>query len=189
MINLLPPEERRQLAASRINTLLLRYNFVMIGVLAFVGLAIGFTYVYLTNTQATAEHQIAENQSRVSNYSQVEQQEKQFKANLATAKQILDKEVVYTKAILGIANLIPNGVILQSLSLNAQTFGTETTLLFQAKTIDDALNLKNVLEKSDLFTNVHFQNIDATTGSADHPVSVGLNVTINKNIAVNEVKK
>src|SRR5690349_187591 len=137
MINLLPTEERRQLAASRTNSLLLRYNVFMIGVLAFIGLAIGVTFVYLNNTQATAEHQIAENQSRVSNYNDVQQQETAFKTNLATAKQILDKEVVYTKAILTIANIIPSGVVLQSLKLDAQTFGTQTVLSFHAKTVDD----------------------------------------------------
>lgn len=189
MINLLPPEERRQLVASRTNSLLLRYNFFMIGVLAFVGLAIGVTYVYLSTTQATAEKQVADNQSRVSNYKEVQQQEATFKANLSTAKEILDKEVVYTKAILKIASLIPNGVVIQGLNLNPQAFGVETSLAFQAKSIDDALNLKKVFENSDVFTNVHFQNLEDKGGSEEYPVAVNLNVTIDKKIALNEVAK
>jgi Tfp pilus assembly protein PilN len=189
MINLLPPEEKRQLAASRTNSLLLRYNIFMIGVLAFIGLAIGVTYVYLTNTQATAEHQVAENQSRVSNYNEVQQQETTFKANLATAKQILDKEIVYTKAILTISRMLPSGVVLESLDLDAQTFGTQTTLAFQAKSIDDTLVLKKVFENSTVFKNAHFQDIDTTGGSAGYPVTVNMNVTIDKSIALSEDKK
>ena len=189
MINLLPPEERRQLAASRTNSLLLRYNFFMIGVLAFIGLAIGVTYVYLSTTQASAEQQVTNNKSKVANYNQVQQQETAFKSNLATAKTILDKEVIYTKAILSIARLIPNGVVLQSLNLDAQTFGTQTALNFQAKSIEDAVKLKTVLETSKVFTNVHFQSIEESSGSADYPVSINLNVTINKNIALSEDTK
>ncbi|HEX7483867.1 MAG TPA: hypothetical protein VF281_01815 [Candidatus Saccharimonadales bacterium] len=187
MINLLPPDERRQLAASRTNTLLLRYNFFMLGALGFIGLAIGVTYVYLTNTQAAAEQKIAENESSVSNYKEVQAQETAFKSNLATAKQILNKEIVYSKAILSIANMLPAGVVMQSLNLNAQTFGTQTSLIFQTKTVDDTLALKGIFERSSLFTNVHFENISTTTGSPEYPVSVTLNVTINKDIALNKV--
>ena len=189
MINLLPTEERRQLAASRTNSLLLRYNIFMIGVLAFIGLAIGVTFVYLSNTQATAEHQIAENQARVSSYNDIQQQETSFKTNLTTARQILDKEVVYTKAILTIANMIPSGVVLQSLKLDAQTFGTETVLTFQAKTVDDTLALKKAFENSKVFLNPHFQDINTSGGQGDHPVTVNMNVTIDKSIATAEVKQ
>lgn len=189
MINLLPPDEKRQLAASRSNTLLLRYNIFMIGVLAFVGLAIGITYVYLNSTQAAAEKQVAENKSKVSNYNQVQEQEKVFKSNLATAKEILDKEVVYTKAILAIANLLPSGVVLQTLTLDAKTLGTPTTLIFQTKSVDAALNLKKVLETSSTFKDVHFQNIESITGPGDYPVTATLNVTIDKAIALNEGKQ
>ena len=56
MINLLPPEEKRQLRAARTNTLLLRYNLSLVGAVVFLGLAIGVTYVYLSNTKVTPKH-------------------------------------------------------------------------------------------------------------------------------------
>jgi Tfp pilus assembly protein PilN len=189
MINLLPPEERRQLVASRTNSLLLRYNVAMIGVLAFVGLALGVTFVYLSNTQATAEKQVAESKNRVANYKDVQQQETTFKSNLSTAKQILDKEIVYTKAILTLAKMLPKGVVLQSLDLDAQTFGTQTVLTFQAKSVDDTLELKRIFQESDLFTNAHFQDIDASGGTGEYPVTVNMNVTISKDIALSKDKE
>lgn len=182
MINLLPPEEKRQLRAARTNTLLLRYNIFLIGAVVFLGLAVGVTYVYLSNTKASAETLISENRARVASFADVQTQADVFKANLATAKQILDNEVVYTKVMLAIAALLPSGTILEKLSLDSQTFGTQTTLGARAASYDDALRLKEAFEKSSLLTNVHFQSI-TSGGQAPYPLTVNLNVTIKKDAA------
>ena len=182
MINLLPPEEKRQLRAARTNTLLLRYNLSLVGAVVFLGLAIGVTYVYLSNTKVSAETLISENRARVADFAEVQTQADVFKANLATAKQILDNEVVYTKVMLAIAALLPNGTILDKLSLDSQTFGTETTLSARATSYENALRLKEAFEKSSLFTNVHFQSINSG-GQAPYPLTVSLNVTIKKDAA------
>lgn len=187
MINLLPPDEKKQLSASRTNSLLLRYNIFLLGALAFLLLAIGVTYVFLTTTQTTAENTVVQNAEQVVSYANIQQQEQQFKDNLATAKEVLDKEVIYTKAILAIAQLLPSGIVLQNLSLDAQTFGTQTPLVVQAKSLAAAVSLKNSLEQSPLFSNVHFLSINATPttgGGSAYPVSVTLNVTINKAAAL-----
>lgn len=186
MINLLPPDEKRQLSASRANSLLLRYNIFLLGALAFLGVAIGVTYVFLTTTQATAEGTVAQNQQEVAAFAEVQNQEKQFKSHLATAKEILDKEIIYTKTILAVSKLLPSGIVLQNLNLDAETFGTQTTLAVQASSLAAAVNLKNSLEDSPLFSNVHFQSINSTAGGgagAGYPVSVSLNVTINNDEA------
>lgn len=184
MINLLPDNEKRQLRAARANTLLLRYHFVLIGVLVFLAGALGFTYLYLQNTKTSAEQTMAENTAKVSDYSSVELRATQFRTNLATAKQILDREVTYTKVILEIARLLPKGVILDKLNLDAQTFGTKTTLSAQAKTYEAALSLKDSFGKSSLFTDVHFQSISVLADSSSgYPVVVNLNVTIKKDAA------
>ncbi|MDB5167852.1 MAG: hypothetical protein JWO55_110 [Candidatus Saccharibacteria bacterium] len=187
MINLLPPNDKRQLSASRANTLLLRYNIFLLGALAFLCLSIGVTYVFLTNTQTAAEKTVSENQQEVAGYANIQQQEKAFKEHLQTAKQILDKEIIYTKTILAVSNLLPSGIVIQNLNLDAQTFGTQTNLAVQAKTLSAAVSLKNSLEESPLFSNVHFQSISSTPASgadAAYPVAVTLNVTIDKNAAL-----
>lgn len=189
MINLLPPDDKRQLHASRANSLLLRYNIFLLGALAFMILAIGVAYVFLTTTQATAEQVILDNEKEVSGYAEVQQQEKQFKDNLATAKVILDKEVIYTRTILAISQLLPSGIVLQNLNLDAQTFGTQTTLTVQSKDIPTAVSLKTSLEGSPLFSNVHFQSIQTASGAGSYPVSVSLNVTINKEAALRNVSE
>ncbi len=180
MINLLPPDEKHQLRAARANTLLIRYNILLLVSIAFLGLAVAIVYFYLFTTKTNAEQAIAQNTTKVSDYSAIEAQTSQFRSNLAVAKQILDREVAYTKVILEIARLLPSGVILTTLNLDSATFGTETTLAAQAKDYASALALKDSFQKSPLFSNVHFQNITADSSSALYPVSVNLVVTINK---------
>lgn len=185
MINLLPPEEKRQLRAARTNLLLLRYNFFLLAAVVFLGLATGVTYLYLNTTKANAEATINESKAKVSAYSMTAAQADVFRSNLTVAKQILDHEVTYSKVIIGIAQILPSGVVLTGLSLDAHTFGTETTLAAQAKSYDRALALKEAFQASPLFTNVHFQSITTAAGgqSGDYPIAVNLSVTIKKDAA------
>jgi Tfp pilus assembly protein PilN len=185
MINLLPPDEKRQLRAARTNLLLLRYNFFLLAAIAFLGLATGATYVYLTSTKANAEQTINDSKAKVSAYSATASQAQLFRTNLTVAKQILDHEVTYSKIIIGIAQILPSGVVFTGLSLDASTFGTETTFTAQAKSYDRALALKDAFQASPLFSNVHFQSITAggTSQNTTYPVAVNLNVTIKKDAA------
>jgi len=183
MINLLPPEEKRQLQAARSNTLLIRYNVLLLGVVAFMLVALAVTYVYLSTAQQNAQQTIQENKSKAGEYATVETQAAQFRQHLTTAKQILDNEVTYSKVVLSIAKLIPRGVILENLSLDSETFGTETSLVALAKDYNSALSLKESFEKSPLFSNVHFQSITSGGSATSYPVTVNLNITIKKDAA------
>lgn len=185
MINLLPHEEQSQLRAARTNVLLLRYNILLLSAVAFIILAVGVTYIQLTNTKTLAETDIAQNNSKSSSFIPIENQAAQFRTNLGTAKQILDREVTYTKVVLAIAKVLPSGVILDTLSLDSQTFGTATTLVAHAKDYSRALALKDSFQKSTLFTDVHFESIATGEGATNpnYPVTVNLNVTITKDAA------
>lgn len=181
MINLLPPLEKKELRAARTNVLLLRYNFFLLGAVAFLGAATIITYIYLTTTKSNAEQAINENRAKESAYAATAAEAQQFRANLTTAKQILDHEVTYSKVIVNIAQILPSGVVLDNLNLDAQTFGTETVFNARAKNYDRALALKEAFEKSLMFSNVHFQSI--TTGdstNSSYPLSVSLSATIKK---------
>lgn len=182
MINLLPTEEKRQLRAARTNTLLIRYNILLIIIVAFSGLAVAVTYIYLSNTEQNAKSTLQDNEARVSQYSSVQSQATQFRQNLAVAKQILDNEVTYSSVILQIAQVIPSGVVLQSLDLDSQTFGSETTLTAQAKDYNSALALKDSFSKSPLFSDVHFQSITDNGSQGPYPITVDLNVIIKKGV-------
>lgn len=184
MISLIPPQVKRENAAARTNTLLLRYNFLLLGILAFLLLAIGVVYVYLGNTMASAEKTISENNAKVAGFSAVEEEAGIFRQNLATAKQILDREVNYTKVMIEVAQLLPAGVVLTGLNLDASTFGTPAALSAQAKTYDQALALKDAFSRSSLFSDVHFQSITTTDGgTSGYPLTINLSVTFKKEAA------
>lgn len=180
MINLLPPDTKHQLNAARSNTLLLRYNILLGVVVALALLAIGFVYLYLSQEKARAEQSIADSSSRLAAYRDVEREASEFRTNLSTAKSILDGETTYTKAILRIAKVIPSGVILGELNLDPTTFGTNTTLNARAKSTNDAIRLKDSLQKSELFTNVSFQTVSSGDQGGNYPITVTMNATIDK---------
>lgn len=183
MINLLPFEEKRQIQAARTNVLLLRYVLLTSCVMVATGLMVGAGFVIMNNSKANAEKQIALNTSKASTYNSVQAEAQTFRANLLTAKTILDKEVNYTKVILAIAQTLPPEVTLDNLDLDANTFGTPFVLSAKAKSYDGGLALKAALEKSDVFSNVSLQGMTLAASDSDYPVSVQLNVTINKDVA------
>ena len=184
MINLLPPDYRTQLRAAQANTLLLRYNIFLVGALLFMSLALGVVFFYLTLNKSNAEQTLADNQARVGSYASVQQEATDFRSALATAKQVLDKQVTYTKTVVAITKLMPAGTVLQDLSLDASTFGTPTSFVFQAKDYRTALSIKDSFQASPLFSDVHLQSIASGTGDeSDYPYTVTLSLTISKDAA------
>lgn len=183
MINLLPLEEKRQIRAARSNVLLLRYTILTACSMAAIGLLVGASYLIMNVTKANAEATIANNAAKANTYSSVQNQAQTFRANLLTAKTILDKEVNYTNVIIAIAQTLPPNIILDSLDLDAKTFGTPFVLSAKAKSYEDGLALKKALENSTVFSNISIQAMSQTAGSTDgYPVDVKLNATINKQV-------
>lgn len=185
MINLLPDEAKAEIHAARTNVTLVKYIIILgLGVLflCFISVAV---YFVLIGTKAGAETLINDNASKSTAFVAVKDQASALRASLASAKIILDKEVVYTKVITSIAAVMPTGVVLDTLSLSPTTFGVPITLQIYAKTTDDALNLKNNLSKSALFSGATFISLtNGTQGKANtYPITASLSVTINKSAA------
>jgi Tfp pilus assembly protein PilN len=181
MINLLPPETKSQLSAARTNRLLLRYNVLLLAAVAFLLAAIGLVYVYLGNAKASAETTIAENISRAGDYDSVEAEATAFRQNLANIKQILNSDVAYTKIILEIAGVLPQGVVLDRLDLDSTTFGTPTTITANVTDYATVLKLKDALQQSTIFTNVSIQTI-SSDGTGQYPLRATFAVTIQKDV-------
>lgn len=180
MINLLPDESKKELKAARANVSLVNYLiFLFLGVV-FLTLISAGVYIVLVNTKTDAENVITSTQSKNASFDTIEQQGAALRSGLSTAKSILNEEVVYTKIITGIANLIPPGVVLDSLNLNPNTIGAPTTMQFFAKTTNDALRLKDNFQSSPMFTNVSFQSLSSSTNAGDYPVTATLALTISK---------
>lgn len=183
MINLLPEDHKNELRAARTNVTLLRYNiFTLIG-LVLLTLMCGLFFVILLENKRVATDNNSDNLLKAAAYSEAKAAADEYKANLATAKKILDNEVTYTDTVFAIAGAMPAGVILDNLALSAQDFGSQVSLTARAKSIPTATTLKQRFQTSTIFSNVYFQTItkeaDSEQASA-YPITVNISVKINK---------
>ena len=187
MINLLPPQTKKQIRAARLNVILLRYCVVLIISSVFlVGIfGVGFYITDIDNQAALAKQQ--ESQKDISKYASVKAEAEAFSGNLAIAKTILSSEVIFSKLVTDIASTLPEGVILSNLSLAANTLGSPLSISAKTTSNAKAIELKDKLESSPLFEKVNIANIQvndindsASAIDRKYFVSVTLNTVLSK---------
>lgn len=184
MINLLSPDDRRQLSAARTNTLLLRYNILLTLVIGVLIIEMVGIYLVLGLDKARNEAVIQDNESKTLSYSSTKAAAAQFKSDLTTAKYILGNQVPYTSLIVKIANTLPADAVLDTLALNPNTFGTPTQMTIHTKSYQSAIDVKQDLQASRLFSDVNFQSVNQDTDTASaHPYTAVYNVTFSKGAA------
>lgn len=183
MINLLPDDTKRDIRAARSNVVLLRYNFITIAAIALLAIFCGLFYVLLSVSQSSATSKSSTNTAEAATYKNVRQQAEEYSNNLKIASQILDKGVNYTSVIFAISSLLPSGVILDNLTLNATDFDKQLIFSAKAKTTNDATRLKDSFQKSTMFTNVFLQNVtDSSSDPApgEYPITVTFSAKLSK---------
>jgi Tfp pilus assembly protein PilN len=162
MINLLSPQQQRDIRSARINVVLLNYVVALAALCMAVGgvFAIGFWLVAMD--QQTIQERLAQQAKDASGYSAVVTQAKDFRGNLQLAKKILDKQTTYSSFLTQMGHDMPSGTIITALDLGDDATSTaKTGITIQARTADytKALELKAALEKSVLFENVNITSI------------------------------
>ena len=185
MINLLPAEDQRQLAAARTNTLLLRYTILLGIFVVMLAIEILGVYVVVNIGKTQNETTISENNAKASSYASTKQQADTFRSNLATAKIILDKQVPYTALMLSLSQNLPSGSIIDKLSIDPTSFGTPTVLTVKTTSYDKAIAVKTSLQNAlvgsqPLFESVSFQSVSAGDPKAAYPFTAIYNVTYSK---------
>lgn len=184
MINLLPPKVKREIIAGRSNVLLWRYCVISL-VLGFLLIAatVGI-YFIMAHAKSAAEQTIETGNNRARQYQKVQQDYDSFSKNLKIAKAILDKDVRYSNIALKIAQAMPSGTILQTLTLSNKTLGSPMTITARGKTYHDALYLKDSFQRSSLFKDVNLASVVAEKDSKDgYPINIVINVTIVPEVA------
>lgn len=176
MINLLGPSDKKQLRAARANTTLVRYYFLAILVIVGSGVVLGGGFYIADQNKNNSMVALSQAKNDTADYAKVKQQSEEFASNLKMAKQILATEVVYSKMITDIANTIPQGTILTSLSLTPETISKKMELSFKTKSYDQGIQLKTALENSDLFSDVSITSITSKgeEGSGAYPTDVNI---------------
>lgn len=188
MINLLSPNDRRQLAASRTNSLMLRYIFLLSIVIAVMALEMLGVFFILSADQQRNQDLIDFNDNKALAYANTQAQADSFRTNLAISKYILDKQTPYTSLIFAIAQVLPGGATLDSLSIVPATFGTPVAITAQTDTYATAISVKAALQQATykdkpIFTAVSFDSItapDRDAGATTYTAS--FSVTFSKEI-------
>lgn len=183
MINLLPDAYKVEIRAGRVNVLLVRYIFLMLGgVILISGLLVGM-YITLNVSAGNASNRLKENEARERNFAQTKKEAEAFRSDLTIAKSILDHDVRYSNLIYKISSAVPKGVILDSLNVDSQSLGASIVLNASATSYDNALALKHKFEtRTDLFSDVHFQDVSYNKDGGNPPYlyQTSLSVVINK---------
>lgn len=183
MINLLPPSYTKEIAAARTNTLLFRYVIMMIGTLSFLLLAIVATYVFLVSYGDVADEQREINEQRVGSYAQIQVEADAFRQKLQEAGGLFQSETRYSLALLRMAAAIPEGVRLETLELNENTFDQQLSLNALVAGESAAAALKSSFETSPYFSGVSYGKLSINNSDNSYPYRLEMRVTIHRSIA------
>lgn len=179
MLNLLPPDTKRQIRAGKSNVLLLRYCIVSLVLGALLFAMVVVVYVVMNSSKKAAETVIEESNAKSLAYQEIKQNATEFNNNLSIAKTILDKEVKYSEIAIKMAQNIPQGIVLTSLHLDAKTFGTPDSLVAMGKSYNDAIRLKTALENSKMFKDVHLEEVSIMSEpKGEYNTMIQISVTI-----------
>ena len=185
MINLLSYDNKRDIRAARANVLLFRYVLMTLGFIGFLGLSCVVFYLILDAGRLSAISTNTQNTSEAAKYADIRTDADEYRNNLTIAKEILDGGTSYIEIINTISTLLPSGVVLDSIDVSNSDFNTQTVFSAHAKSYEQAIQLKEQFEKSELFSNVFFQTLarsDASGGgtSSNYPISVSISAKLNK---------
>lgn len=182
MINLLPSAKKSEIRAARTNVILIRYIAIIVLASAFIFSAMYVTHTVLAMTKTSSEEVIASNDLKASVYSATKTQVDTLSSSLTQAKTLLDQEVLYSKVLVDIGQLMPPGTVFDKLALDSSSFsGTPTTTKIYAKTSADVVTLRENFARSPIFTGVNIQTVVETGSTMDgYPVSADITFTLNK---------
>lgn len=181
MINLLSDDLKDEIRASRVNTILVWYTFIL---LLAIGFIFGVMYTsrnVLQVTKENAEVQIAANDTKASVYSATKDQVQALSSQLEAARTALNQQVHYSRLLTDLAQLMPEGTLLDSLQLSPALFSsTPVQIKVYAKKSSDATALQEKFKASPLFSSFKIDSTAETGGPADYPVVSTMTVVFNQ---------
>lgn len=182
MINLMPYDTKKEIRSARLNVILGRYIIVVLLAFGFLALLLAGSYVVLTQTKESAQRLIDIGGSNSNPNGSTESQVRALNSTLSQAGMTLNQGVSYSDTLINIGQQMPAGTVLDSLTLNAASFGsTPITLKVYAKTTDDITALQQKFQSTPDFENVKV--IPDTASINGYPVSASVTFIITKAVA------
>ena len=165
MINLLPVENKKQLRAAVHNRILVRYIFLLLITLLLSAAIFGFIYISLKQSQAIFKAQEAENNKKIVQYADMQKNASELNKNINQTKNVLAKRVDYSKVLFKLASILPKGVSISDIKLEAKLFEGEKKLVINLTNANQASDIKKILETSKLFKSVSIFSVTNTERS------------------------
>lgn len=181
MINLLPDEDKQAIAYARYNSQLRSWIFG-----AFIGLA-GVLLVVLGGQLMINENIDSFDQAIAANKQTLQEQDqkktlenaKNIQQNFQLAVDVLSREVLFSKLLPRVGQVMPSGTVLENLSLNTESEETAFDLSARAKDINTGSQIQVNLTDPDnkLFQKADLVNISCKTDEENlYPCSVSMRV-------------
>ncbi len=160
MINLLSPEEKKQIRAARVNVALRSQVITLVFVTFLLAGVYGTGYWMIHEQKKTAEVAHMKALVELKQFDDVKKIASEYQSNLLVAKKILGNEVVFSQFLTSTAGILPPNTIITNLSLTTNTKATTgqaagtTTIDVRGKSYSDIVAMKDSFENSSLFSNV-----------------------------------
>lgn len=182
MINLMPYDTKKEIRSARVNVILSRYIIVILLAFGFLVLLLVGSYIVLAQTKESAQRLIDANGNKTTAYNSTQSEVTTLNNTLAQSQAVLNQDVSYSKTLMNIGQQMPEGTVIDNLTLNTASFaGAPVTFKAYAKTNDAMTALKEKFQSSPIFTNV---KVDSDTGSIDgYPVGMSVTLTMTRAIA------
>ena len=181
MINLLPRDQQREIRAARTNTLLLRYLILLISAVVFLLGALGVTYFSLTASARQADSIREQNERAAVEYQETQIAATALRSELSSAKSLFESEIRYSKVLLRLSALLPEGSSIDSFSVDNTTFSQPISLSVRVSGEQQARELEQNFQNSPFTTNVSMNNISVNPDDTGY--TVGLTFVFNRSIA------
>lgn len=181
VVNLLPYKSKQQIRAARSNVILVKFTAILGLAAIFLASASGATYLILNNMETNAKANTTSNTTETKLYEQYKAQATTLSGAISNAKSILDRQVSYSTIMTELSSKLPEGVVIESLSLNSATLGTPMTLQLHAKSSDKLTQFRDNLQGSTMFTNYTLQSSNNVSSDPSGYTTVAqISLTINK---------
>lgn len=120
MINLLPPDIKKDFMYARRNTKLLRWSSVILIVIAGVAVIVGFGALYLRKSTNAYSQQLADTtqQLKTQKLDETNQRVQDISSSLKLVTQVLSREVLFSKLVQQIGAAMPANTVLTNLQIN-----------------------------------------------------------------------
>ncbi|HEY6736531.1 MAG TPA: PilN domain-containing protein [Candidatus Saccharimonadia bacterium] len=163
MINLMPPALKEQIRYAKLNRLVLRYVKVTVLVVVVLGGIFGWALWQVGINESNADKDLADKQAQISKLTaSFVPQAKQASDRLAAIRYVQDTQTHFSKLIDDIAKVVPQGVSIDSMTLNGDD-KTPLRINITAQKYADALNFRNAMTTS---PRVAAADLESITGNA-----------------------